>query len=400
MDTTASSSDRSRKINAALFLLAVLGVLVSAHLLWPKIGRLNVAGCGPHGGCDVVQRSKFSEIGGIPVSLVGTVGYAVLALLCVARARVEHPIPRAKLDNLILTLISIAFVFTVYLDVVMFALIKKICFYCLLSALIIASMVVLAWWERLRVPSITNATVPKTGQTYYFIVGVAGLLLGIADKANYDTQPKPVIGAQLSFPVQQLDTNDGHAIGPRDAKVLLIEFSNYECPHCHEAQLHVESILKLYGNKIRFISHYYDLENYKFGRYAAQVGEAIAAQSEQVFWKYHETILRMENVPTEQDIDKLLPTLGIDVERVNREVKEKKYISKLLDAQRLVTLAQVGGSPTFFINRERFAIPDHPSGWPQQVNEMKAVIEAALAGVAPPPRAVAPPPDPHKGHQH
>jgi uncharacterized membrane protein len=113
--------------------LAILGILDSIYLTWVKFTG-SYATCGPIGNCEAVNSSRYAEIAGIPIALIGIAGYlAIMALIVL----------EAKLPNLEETLRLVFFGFTltgtiysVYLTYVEVAILKAICPYCVISAVL------------------------------------------------------------------------------------------------------------------------------------------------------------------------------------------------------------------------------------------------------------------------
>ncbi|MGD2059143.1 MAG: vitamin K epoxide reductase family protein [Anaerolineales bacterium] len=114
-------------------MLAILGILDSIYLTWVKFTG-SYATCGPIGNCEAVNSSRYAEIAGIPIALIGIAGYlAIMALIVL----------EAKLPNLEETLRLVFFGFTltgtiysVYLTYVEVAILKAICPYCVISAVL------------------------------------------------------------------------------------------------------------------------------------------------------------------------------------------------------------------------------------------------------------------------
>ena len=114
----------------ASLVLVVIGIIVSIYMTIYKLTDNN-AMCLGNGGCSVVNTSKYSEIYGIPVALVGVGGYAAILLLHLLEKRTEF-----LRQNAILFIFGLAlagFLFTLYLVYVEFAILKALCPFCLTS---------------------------------------------------------------------------------------------------------------------------------------------------------------------------------------------------------------------------------------------------------------------------
>jgi uncharacterized membrane protein len=142
---TRTTSPVTGRVNWRLWLmrlLALAGMGVSAYLTWTHLAQQAVA-CGQSQDCDIVQQSVYSEVGGIPVALLGLVAYTALFALTLLRGHVaEH------LDNYIpLAIFGISFIgvlYSAYLTYLELFVIYAICRWCVSSALIITAIFLLS----------------------------------------------------------------------------------------------------------------------------------------------------------------------------------------------------------------------------------------------------------------
>ena len=122
----------------ALVLLALVGLLVASYLWLYKIGVIGELKCGT-GSCETVQASRYAELLGVPVALVGVVGYAVLFAVGLAGLdprRAANP----RFDQLLVALATAGFLFTLYLSAVELFVLHAICRWCVASALIMTAI--------------------------------------------------------------------------------------------------------------------------------------------------------------------------------------------------------------------------------------------------------------------
>jgi len=121
-------------------LMSLLGLFVSTYLYLYKIGRIGTLACGT-GDCETVQTSSWSRFAGVEVALIGVVGYS--ALLTVALIALQ-PAPRRWPGNLLTALAVGGVLFSAYLTYLELFVIHAICRWCVGSALIILSILILA----------------------------------------------------------------------------------------------------------------------------------------------------------------------------------------------------------------------------------------------------------------
>jgi uncharacterized membrane protein len=121
--------------------LAVLGVVVSGYLSWSHLANAQPALCSEGGGCDTVQSSRYSEIGEIPVALLGVAGYlAIIGALILEK----FSLPLAENAPLLTFGFSlIGVLYSAYLTYLELFVILAICFYCVISALVMVAIFVI-----------------------------------------------------------------------------------------------------------------------------------------------------------------------------------------------------------------------------------------------------------------
>jgi len=141
-------------------LMSLLGLFVSAYLYLYKIGRIGTLACGT-GGCETVQASEWSRFLGVEVALIGVLGYAALllvALLALRPASTERPEPALALA----ALAAGGVLFTIYLTSLELFVIHAICRWCVGSAAIIVTILILSLLELKRVGATAPAPVAGT----------------------------------------------------------------------------------------------------------------------------------------------------------------------------------------------------------------------------------------------
>jgi uncharacterized membrane protein len=127
--------------------LAILGMLVSAYLTWIKLSNTN-AFCSGVGDCEAVNSSSYSEIRGVPVAVLGLAAYLVMAGLLAAEKR--WPAFRQSIPLAIFGLALTGTLYSAYLTYVELFVIKAVCPYCVASALIITSILIISVLRLLR----------------------------------------------------------------------------------------------------------------------------------------------------------------------------------------------------------------------------------------------------------
>lgn len=130
--------------------LALAGLLLAIYMLLYKVGVLATLACGT-GGCDAVQNSPYAEFLGIPVPLLGVMGYGAILALAIAGIQPRFVDDRRISATLLLTC-GLAAVFTLYLNYLEAFVIRAWCRWCIGSAVIVTALFLLSLTEipRLR----------------------------------------------------------------------------------------------------------------------------------------------------------------------------------------------------------------------------------------------------------
>lgn len=128
----------------------VIGLIDSIYLTWIKLAD-QVASCGGIGDCDTVNASRYAEIAGIPIALLGAGAYLLVLLLLVLQRREGSPSEAARFAVFGVTLAGT--IYSAYLTYLEVFVLKAICPYCVVSAvamlgLFLLSLVRLDLWGR------------------------------------------------------------------------------------------------------------------------------------------------------------------------------------------------------------------------------------------------------------
>jgi uncharacterized membrane protein len=143
----AAVNDLTRRLMSLVAILAVCGIAVSSVSLQHHYATSKTAYCdiGETFNCDIVNRSQYSSVFGIPVALIGLLGYAALVgLATVYRERRETPV-------MLFSGAAVGLAFALYLTYIEGHVLGVWCILCLSSLALIATTTVLAaviWWKR------------------------------------------------------------------------------------------------------------------------------------------------------------------------------------------------------------------------------------------------------------
>ncbi len=136
-------------LKVASVILAVIGLLISAYLVWAEVTNAQTI-CPQTGGfnCDLVQKSVYSRVGPIPVAILGLVGYAAILLALLLETRVPFLAERGKLLVLIMTLAGV--LFSGYLTAIEAFVLYAWCVWCVGSAVTMLLLFVVSFMRQWR----------------------------------------------------------------------------------------------------------------------------------------------------------------------------------------------------------------------------------------------------------
>ncbi len=149
-----------------------------------------------------------------------------------------------------------------------------------------------------------------------------------------------------------IDPTRDHIRGAKDALVTLLEYGDYECPYCGQAELVVRELLDSFGDELRYVWRHLPLNDvHPHAQMAAEAAEAAAAQGE--FWAMHDTLLGHQDELTLSALRGDAERLGLDVERFWEELRHREHAPRIDEDVATADSSEVAGTPTFFINGRR-----------------------------------------------
>ena len=166
-------------------------------------------------------------------------------------------------------------------------------------------------------------------------------------------------------------SDDDHVAGPSDAAVTLVEYGDYECPYCGMAYPIVKSLQRHLGATLRFVFRNFPLqESHAHAEHAAEAAESAGAQGK--FWAMHDALYENQDALDDDDLVAYADEIGVDGERVARDLESGTWARRVRDDFRSGVRSGVNGTPTFFINGERY-----DGEWTDESEFLRALREAA-----------------------
>lgn len=146
----------------------------------------------------------------------------------------------------------------------------------------------------------------------------------------------------------RVEVGDSPFKGPQDAKVTIIEFSDYQCPFSKRVQPTIEQILEKYPNDVRHVFKQHPLAFHKDAALASEA--ALAAGEQGMFWEMQGIIFENQKKLKEDDLVEYAKELGLDVEQFKASLSDHRYKPQVeQEAQQAVKVGATG-TPAFFVN--------------------------------------------------
>ena len=174
----------------------------------------------------------------------------------------------------------------------------------------------------------------------------------------------------LTLPVSDRD----HSAGPSTAPITLVEYGDYECPHCGAAYPIIKELQRVLGDRLRFVFRNFPLTQiHPHAEHAAESAEAAGVQGR--FWEMHEWLFEHQRHLTDSQLLRAAGALGLDAARFQRELEDAVHQARVREDFMSGVRSGVNGTPTFFINGRRY-----DGSWDSVT--LLAALEAAGKGIA------------------
>jgi Na+/H+ antiporter NhaA len=178
--------------------------------------------------------------------------------------------------------------------------------------------------------------------------------------------------------IPEVDVERDHIRGPLDATMTVIEFGDFECPYCGQAEPVARELLT--DTDVRFVWRHLPLSDvHPAALLAAEASEAAAAQGR--FWEMHDLLLDHQDELTFKDLVRYAGELGLDVDRFRDELQRHVHEARVAQDIESADLSGATGTPTFFINGQRHYGAYDLDSLKTAIRTARAQLHAAAARV-------------------
>jgi protein-disulfide isomerase len=157
--------------------------------------------------------------------------------------------------------------------------------------------------------------------------------------------------SQLKSPV----SDDDHAQGPRDARIVLVEYGDFECPYCGQAYPQLKAVQKAMGDALCFVFRHFPLgQAHPHAERAAEFAEAAATIGR--FWEMHDLLYEHQQALDDHSLAGYAEGLGFDRALIESALRGE-FAARVRRNFTGGVRSGVNGTPCLFINGQRHEAP-------------------------------------------
>ncbi|WP_316759292.1 DsbA family protein [Pedobacter aquatilis] len=148
-------------------------------------------------------------------------------------------------------------------------------------------------------------------------------------------------------------SNQDHIQGADSAAISIVEFGDYQCPHCGDAHPIMKEIEDVFGSQIKFVFRNFPLQSsHELALPAAIAAEAAAMQGK--FWEMHDALFENQYRLSEALFDELAETIDLDLDKFQKDSLLKELTEKIENDFESGVRSGVNGTPSFYVNGTKF----------------------------------------------
>ena len=165
-----------------------------------------------------------------------------------------------------------------------------------------------------------------------------------------------------------LETDKSPSLGDKGAKVIIVEFSNFQCPHCMDSWIKLQNLIQKHPKEIRYIFKHFPFQSQGKTFEISEMAAAALDVSNEAFWFIHDffftdegqTIARLDEKAVRQKVEQLLKGKRYDVRMFQSALETGKARKRVLDDMGLGNKIRVTATPTKIVNGDIIvgSVPD------------------------------------------
>jgi protein-disulfide isomerase len=168
-----------------------------------------------------------------------------------------------------------------------------------------------------------------------------------AEMKKAAAEPPPV----LEDPVK-ISLDGDPSKGPENARITIVEFSDFQCPFCSTAVAHANEVVRKYPKDVRLVFKQFPLDSHAQAQFGAEA--SLAAQAQGKFWQMHDLLYAGFPDLSRKTVLGYAKQIGLDVNRFTADLDSRKFKARVRSEEQEGEAAGVGGTPTFFFNGRKY----------------------------------------------
>ena len=169
-----------------------------------------------------------------------------------------------------------------------------------------------------------------------------------ADLKRIATEPPPTLDDETV----KISLAGDPVRGPDNAKLTIVEFSDFQCPYCSKAVEEAKEVLRRFPKDVKLVFKQFPLDSHSDAEFGAEA--ALAAQAQGKFWEMHDLLYAGFPDLTKARVDAYARQLKLDMNRFHADLASHKYKARVQAEEKEGEDAGVAGTPTFFFNGRKF----------------------------------------------
>lgn len=202
-------------------------------------------------------------------------------------------------------------------------------------------------------PSIVFVAIEKAPDQFIEVVNKAAREAQTRQQQKEMAEEQTKRDQEFKNPLKPTIDENRPFMGPKTAKVTIVEFSDFECPYCARGYHTVKEVLKEYPNDVRVLFKHLPLDFHPKALPAAKYFEAIAIQDQEKAIKYHDTVFQNQDKlrgEGEAYLKKVAKDLGVNMKKLETDVASAEVMKKIQADIDEAKSFEISGTPGFIIN--------------------------------------------------
>ncbi len=174
------------------------------------------------------------------------------------------------------------------------------------------------------------------------------LLRGVKDGLSREQLEKSYKNRFEADKVKSVPLDGSPTLGSPSAPITIVEFADFECPHCALVAPMLDKLVQERKDEILFAFKFYPLPSHPHGELAARA--AIAAWRQNKFWEMHHALFENRERLEQSDIDGYAKAIRLDLSRFHADMQAPETTARIEKDKKLAEAVEIGGTPTIYIN--------------------------------------------------